>query len=115
MRFGKSDVFYEDGVPCSPGCMSHVTHPCERCGRYGAGLFGPPELDEKGFVFVDEAQRPFWCRTFDGVAWLCYWHRDGKWVTLRPVADEEVLEFRKLILPSLEAEWYHAEHRRNSK
>lgn len=26
-----------DGVPCShPGCASHVTHPCEGCGRIGA-------------------------------------------------------------------------------
>lgn len=28
----------EPGVPCSPGCQGHVTHPCEKCGRYGAGL-----------------------------------------------------------------------------
>lgn len=21
--------------PCSPGCLSHITHPCERCGRIG--------------------------------------------------------------------------------
>jgi hypothetical protein len=25
-----------DGVPCShPGCLKHVTHPCEGCGRVG--------------------------------------------------------------------------------
>jgi hypothetical protein len=23
----------EDGQPCSPGCLSHITHPCEKCGR----------------------------------------------------------------------------------
>ena len=23
-----------DGIPCShPGCLNHVTHPCEGCGR----------------------------------------------------------------------------------
>lgn len=23
-----------DGIPCShPGCLDHVTHPCEGCGR----------------------------------------------------------------------------------
>jgi len=28
---------FKDGVPCShPGCASHVTHPCEGCGRIGA-------------------------------------------------------------------------------
>lgn len=24
---------WEEGEPCSPGCLSHVTHPCENCGR----------------------------------------------------------------------------------
>lgn len=25
----------KDGEPCShPGCLSHITHPCERCGRF---------------------------------------------------------------------------------
>lgn len=28
----------EKGVPCKhPGCMNHVTHPCEVCGRIAAG------------------------------------------------------------------------------
>lgn len=26
----------EDGIPCSPGCLNHRTHPCEECGRIGA-------------------------------------------------------------------------------
>lgn len=35
----------EPGQPCGPGCANHVTHPCERCGRYQAGLVdGPLEL-----------------------------------------------------------------------
>jgi len=25
---------WRDGEPCShPGCLNHITHPCERCGR----------------------------------------------------------------------------------
>lgn len=25
---------YKDGEPCKhPGCLNHVTHPCEGCGR----------------------------------------------------------------------------------
>lgn len=29
----------EPGEPCEhPGCAAHVSHPCEGCGRYGAGL-----------------------------------------------------------------------------
>lgn len=32
---------YAPGVPCShPGCLSHVTHPCEGCGRI-AGRYPP--------------------------------------------------------------------------
>ena len=30
------------GQPCGPGCANHVTHPCERCGRYRAGLADGP-------------------------------------------------------------------------
>ena len=27
---------YPDGVPCNhSGCLSHITHPCEGCGRKG--------------------------------------------------------------------------------
>jgi hypothetical protein len=34
-----------DGVPCDhPGCLSHVTHPCEGCGRIG-GVRARPEPD----------------------------------------------------------------------
>jgi hypothetical protein len=29
-------IKYNDGVPCGhPGCLNHVTHPCEGCGRVG--------------------------------------------------------------------------------
>jgi DNA-directed RNA polymerase subunit RPC12/RpoP len=27
---------YKDGQPCDhPGCLNHITHPCESCGRIG--------------------------------------------------------------------------------
>lgn len=27
----------ENGEPCSrPGCRNHISHPCEKCGRFGA-------------------------------------------------------------------------------
>jgi len=27
-------ITYEDGQPCKhPGCLKHMTHPCEGCGR----------------------------------------------------------------------------------
>lgn len=35
IRNGQTDMdLYEDGEPCKhPGCLQHVTHPCEGCGR----------------------------------------------------------------------------------
>ena len=32
----KSPQILPDGEPCShPGCLSHISHPCEGCGRMG--------------------------------------------------------------------------------
>jgi hypothetical protein len=32
------------GEPCGhPGCVSHLSHPCEGCGRYAAGLRDGPD------------------------------------------------------------------------
>ncbi len=32
------------GEPCDhPGCASHLSHPCEDCGRYAAGLQNGPD------------------------------------------------------------------------
>ena len=34
--------FVRDGVAClHPGCLSHVTHPCEVCGRFGGVSVAP--------------------------------------------------------------------------
>lgn len=50
---------YRIGEPCNhPGCLSHVTHPCEGCGRIagrnseyvGLSLGAAWELQEKGLV-----------------------------------------------------------------
>ena len=33
--------YYAKGEPCShAGCLSHITHPCEGCGRIAGGLLG---------------------------------------------------------------------------
>ncbi|MCA9872181.1 MAG: hypothetical protein KC441_00940 [Anaerolineales bacterium] len=33
-----------DGEPCGhPGCASHISHPCEGCGRYAAGMMNGPD------------------------------------------------------------------------
>lgn len=35
---------FKPGVPCShPGCLNHISHPCEGCGRINGGL----PLEEK--------------------------------------------------------------------
>lgn len=34
----------EEGEPCNPGCLSHTSHPCETCGRFGGRKF------ERGLV-----------------------------------------------------------------
>lgn len=46
---------FKIGEPCShPGCLSHISHPCETCGRL-AGGFGDlaraikKEITPKGF------------------------------------------------------------------
>lgn len=38
-----------DGVPCKhPGCLSHISHPCEGCGRVGGRYLRTfPELEKK--------------------------------------------------------------------
>lgn len=29
-----SDILFKSGEPCDhPGCLNHITHPCEGCGR----------------------------------------------------------------------------------
>lgn len=36
---------FKAGEPCwHPGCASHISHPCEKCGRFGAR--GPVELEK---------------------------------------------------------------------
>jgi len=38
-------IKYNDGQPCTHvGCLSHISHPCEECGRIGG----------KGIVYCDE-------------------------------------------------------------
>ena len=42
----KRQIDIPDGEPCRhPGCLSHITHPCEVCGRIG-GISEPVTDDE---------------------------------------------------------------------
>ncbi len=35
---------YKKGVPCSQWCANHLSHPCEKCHRYAAGLQSGPDV-----------------------------------------------------------------------
>jgi hypothetical protein len=50
-------------------------------------------LDEKGFIFLDRANRPYLCRIWGGVPWLFYWQVEGHWVSLRQVTQAEVWSY----------------------
>lgn len=52
------------------------------------------ELDVRGFVFLDNARKPFLCRIWGGEAWLFRWHESAqRWVSLRRVTQTEVWAF----------------------
>lgn len=51
------------------------------------------KLDEKGFVFLDGASRPYHVRMWGDDPWLFYWHADNKWVSQRIVTQAEVWMF----------------------
>lgn len=51
------------------------------------------ELDEKGFIFLDDADRPYWCRMWGDSPWLFYWHPDYKWVSLRQLSQTDIWRF----------------------
>jgi hypothetical protein len=67
---------------------------------------------ERGFVFVDDASVPYLVRRLGGEPWLCYWHADRHWVTLRKLTQEEVARFGSRALPAHQAELYHELQRR---
>jgi hypothetical protein len=44
-----TQITYNDGEPCKHrGCRSHISHPCEGCGRVGA--HGVAVVEENPFV-----------------------------------------------------------------
>jgi hypothetical protein len=45
-RLFSAPVSHRPGEPCDhPGCASHLSHPCEGCGRYAAGSQNGPDVD----------------------------------------------------------------------
>ena len=69
-------------------------------------------LDEKGFVFIDGNNKPFWCRMYGGSPWYMYWHEGQKsWVTLREVNGSEVMVAHESAISNEQAEIYHKQHK----
>lgn len=63
-------------------------------------------LDETGFVFLDDAKKPYLVRILESNPWLYYWHPDNKWVTLRRLTQAEVWTFSNRRLPEEQAQLY---------
>ena len=70
----------------------------------------PALLDERGFVFMDEAGRPYLCRMWNGTPWLFYWHADLHWVSLRQCTQMDVWRFPNNMAEA-EQERYREAHR----
>ena len=69
------------------------------------------KLDEKGFVFIDKNNRPYWCRMYFDTPWFMYWNDGEKaWVTLRQVTQTEVWAAHEMAIPDYQAELYHKQH-----
>jgi hypothetical protein len=45
------------------------------------------------FGFFDAARRPYKVTMIQGRPWMCYWHPDHTWVTLREVTQGEIHSF----------------------
>jgi hypothetical protein len=72
-------------------------------------------LDEKGYVFLDDAVRPYHVRMWGGAPWLFYWHVDNHWVSLRQVDQTYVWQTIERALPDDQAELYHRMNAEYSK
>jgi hypothetical protein len=62
--FPKHPQDLPDGVPCQhPGCLSHVSHPCEECGRTGGLRSSDAEWLQVGSIKPELAANPVWIRS----------------------------------------------------
>ncbi len=66
-------------------------------------------MDDKGFVFLDEQNRPYLYRKWghEDNLWLFYWHVEGHWTSLRKVEDSEKFPDN---LTQPEQNMYHKQH-----
>lgn len=80
---------YKDGEPCDhPGCLHHITHPCEGCGRIAGRprlqptipLKGSKEWELQQRVFELSKEAGFYRGLLEGLLLQC--HAEGNWYTL---------------------------------
>ncbi len=64
-------------------------------------------LDEKGFVFIGDDYRPYWCRMDGDTPWFYSWHPDKKWISLKQVSQMEVWIANTNRLTEEQANMYH--------
>lgn len=49
------------------------------------------ELGDRGFIFLDDAKRPWLCRMWNDAPWLFYWHRQEKhWVSGKRITQSDI-------------------------
>ncbi len=69
-------------------------------------------LDEKGFVFIGNDEKPYRCRIYCDEAWIMYWHEGNKaWVTLKKVNQSEIWGATEKKIPDEQAQIYHNLHK----
>jgi len=66
-------------------------------------------LDEKGFVFMGNDNKPYWCKMNGDQPWFFYWDGDG-WVSLKAVLSIDIAISNKQRITDEEAEKYHTIH-----
>lgn len=45
-------------------------------------------IKESDIVFLNDGNRPYLIADWSDDRWLCYWHPDSHWVTLRMISKE---------------------------
>jgi hypothetical protein len=69
------------------------------------------KLDEKGFVFIDGNNRPYWCRMYYGKPVWMRWNEGTKsWITYREITQSEVWQSELMKIPDEQANIYHEKH-----
>lgn len=75
---------YEDDEPCGhPGCLKHISHPCEGCGRVGGVTRNLAIYNRKKVTVNTDPQR----RCYDG----CHFSSEEvwtEWKLFEPVTEE---------------------------